>query len=594
MHKTFKRIICFSICLVLLASLLGGCKSLGDYDAALVESKGKWYYAENGEIQEDQEGLVEIGDHLFYFENGELSDETTFCKYKKQEYYVENGLAQTNRNGEVTVDSEHFYVRDGILTQCHKDGHEFSGNDCRTASVCQECGWADESQRNHNWQGGSCTEAPYCSVCGVKGESPQGHDLVFDSCTEPSYCSRCNYKTDYIVGHTYENEICTRCGANQAEEVTLRIWASTEDQLEGGWLEEMEERFEAAHPEYEITWINEPCSEGDAGGNVTGDPTAAGDVYMFANDQLDSLIMANAVTQLGGDALEQVKNDNSPTMVDTVTYTDGHVYGFPMSSNTWFMYYNKKIFSEEDVKSLDTMLDKGVVAFPMTTGWYTGAFFFANGGKLFGDHGNDASAGIRFGGSNGGYEAALAMINLAQHPNFRNDESGLGCAGLKTGEIGAFFSGSWEAYSLKEALGDDLGAVQLPTMEIGGSQKQLKAFLGSKAVGVNPHSANPEVATEFAAFLASVEGQKLRYEMRGVIPAAQALVEDEAVKSDCVAVAEMNNTANCTVLQSVIPEMSQYWTPIGNFGTLVMNKEVNGENYESQVDLLMEALNNTD
>ena len=570
MKKAMKRMISIGICILMLLPVLIGCTSLSDYDSGLLKQGSKWYYAEDGKIVEDKEGLVDIDGNLFYFEDGALSDKTTFCEYKKKEYYVEKGLVRKDRSGQVTVGGEEFYVLKGVLTQCHEDGHDFVGGDCQTPPVCQVCTWTDESVVSHDWWGGSCTEAAYCYVCGAVGEAPTGHDF------ENGYCTRC--------GEAEEEKVT-------AEKVSLKIWAPVEDQLEGGWLLEMEERFEAAHPEYDITWINDICSEGDAGHLVTADPWAAGDVYMFANDQLDALVNAGAITMLGGQYLEQVKNDNSQTLINTVTHTDGNIYGFPMTNNTWFMYYNKDVYSEEDVKSLNTMLEKGVVAFPMTLGWYTGAFFFANGGKVFGDYGHDAHAGIQFGPDNGGYEAALAMVQIAAHPNFRNDESGLGNDGLKTGDVGAYFSGSWDYALLKEALGDKLGAVQLPTLEIGGTQKQLKAFAGSKAVGINPYSVYPEVAAKFASFLASEEGQKLRYEMRGVIPAAKVLAEDDSVKQNAVAVAEINTMTNCAVVQPSIPEMSNFWTPVGNFGTLVVCGEVTAENYKDQVDLLMEGLN---
>jgi arabinogalactan oligomer/maltooligosaccharide transport system substrate-binding protein len=376
-------------------------------------------------------------------------------------------------------------------------------------------------------------------------------------------------------------------------EVTLKVWGPSEDQAEGGWLLKMEEEFAAAHPEYKITWENSVCSEADAGSLVTADPAAAGDVYMFANDQLGTLINANAISKLGGDFEAQVKNDNSQTLVNTVTYTDGKIYGFPMTNNCWFMYYNKDVFSEEDVKSLDTMLTKGVVAFPWGNGWYNGTFFFANGGTMFGDQGIDGAAGIQFGKDNGGYEAALKMVQLAANENFKDDVDNLGMTGLMTGDVDAYFSGSWHYADLYAALGEKLGAVQLPTVEIGGAQKQMKAFAGSKAVGVNPNASNPKAATQFAAFLASEAAQKARYEMRGVIPAAKNLAADESVKSNMVAVAEINTMTNTSVGQPTIPEMGQFWTPAGNFGGLISNGEVNESNYKEQVDQMMGALNNT-
>ena len=383
----------------------------------------------------------------------------------------------------------------------------------------------------------------------------------------------------------------------EVTDVTLKVWGPAEDQTEGNsWLLSVEEAFAAAHPEYNIEWVNEVCNEGDAGSMVSTDPAAAADVYMFANDQLGTLVTAGAISRLGGAFEEQVKNDNGALQVSTVTHTDGNIYGFPVTNNTWFMYYNKDVFTEEDVKDLDVMLEKGVVAFPWGTGWYSGTFFFANGGECFGPNGTDAAAGIQFGGDHGGYEAAETMYKLAANPNFKDDASGLGNAGMKDGTVHAYFSGSWDyggEKGLKAAMGDKVGAVQLPVVTIGGEKKQMMSFAGTKAVGVNPHSANPAAATQFAAFMASVESQKSRYEMRGVIPAATSLAEDEDIKSNMIAVAEINTMTNTAVVQSAIPEMNNYWTPVGNFGGLCASGAINADNYKEQVDQMMEALNST-
>lgn len=380
---------------------------------------------------------------------------------------------------------------------------------------------------------------------------------------------------------------------NVPDGTPLKVWAPYEDQYDGDcWLIQMEEAFIKAHPEYQINWINEVCNEGDAGTLAAANPMEAGDVYLFANDQLYALKNAGAITQLTGSYLEQVLDDNSQTLIDTVTDRNGDVYGFPVANNTWFMYYNKDVFSEEDVKSLDTMLTKGTVALMWGVGWYSGTFFLANGGTIFGEKGNDALAGIQFGGDNGGYEAALKMVQLAANPNFKDDYDGLGISGLKTGEIGACFSGSWDYAGLKEALGDKLGAVQLPTVKIGGAQKQMKSFAGSKAVAVNPYSESVALATEFAAFLATPESQKLRYQLRGVIPAARELAEDAEIQQNPAAVAEINTMSNTSVVQPMIPEMSYYWTPMGTFGGLVSNGEVTAFNYQEQVDQMMAAFQN--
>ena len=379
---------------------------------------------------------------------------------------------------------------------------------------------------------------------------------------------------------------------NDPDGVPLKVWAGSMDQYRSdSWLIAMEEAFMAANPEYRINWINEICNEADAGSIVSADPVGAADVYLFVNDQVGTLVEVGALTKLEGAYLDQVLADNSQAMVNTVTYTDDGVYGFPVTGNTWFMYYNKDVFTEEDVKSLDTMLEKGKVAFSWDSGWYNGTFFLAAGGTLFGENGNDASAGIQFGEANNGYEAALKMIELAANPNFVEGDYGQGFEAMKTGEVGAFFSGSWDYSSLFEYLGDSLGAAQLPAVEIGGQQKQMKSFLGSRAVGVNAYSAQQELALEFAAFLASQESQKVRYEDQGVIPAASALEDDPAIKEDLLAVAQMDTAANTSVVQPCISEMAYYWTPMGNFGMGIVSKQITVDNYQQAVDLLMTELN---
>ena len=379
----------------------------------------------------------------------------------------------------------------------------------------------------------------------------------------------------------------------EAEAITLKVWAPQEDQVDSSsWLNVQLKAFEEAHPEYTITWDVGVCSEGDAATMVSTDAAAAADVYFFANDQLGTLIQAGALAKLGGSYLEQVQNDVSATYVNTVTYTDGGVYGFPMACNTWFMYYNKDIFTEEDVKSLETMLEKGVVAFPMTTGWYTGSFFMANGGTLFGEAGVDAAAGIQFGGE-AGYAAAAKMVELMANPNFKNDADGLGNAGLKDGTVGAYFSGDWDYAGLYEALGDKLGAVSLPTVEIGGNTVSMKSFAGSKAVGVNPNAKNQKAAMQLAAFLASADAQLSRFELRNITPAVTALAENEGVQASMIASAQNATMANTSVAQPSIPEMNSYWSPIQTFGENIVNGNVTADNIQEQVDAMMESLNNS-
>lgn len=145
--------------------------------------------------------------------------------------------------------------------------------------------------------------------------------------------------------------------AGGKETITVMGPSEDLDDAQGAWLKTECEAFAKANPDFNIEFKYVTSSESDAKDVVTKDPKAAADVYMFANDQLEPLIKADAIAKLGGDTAEYVKSSNSEAMAATVTY-DGDIYAVPYTSNTWFMYYDKRVFSEDDVKSLDTMLTR--------------------------------------------------------------------------------------------------------------------------------------------------------------------------------------------------------------------------------------------
>ena len=398
-------------------------------------------------------------------------------------------------------------------------------------------------------------------------------------------------------GETTNTPAGTTAGTNEPVDVSLTVWGPQAELGEnnGGWLPQWCEKFNEAHPEWNITFKYEVCGEGDAGNNVTKDPTVAGDIYFFANDQLGVLLQANAIARLGGATLDQVTADNSEAMVATVTSGEG-VYGVPFTSNTWFMYYNKSIFTEEDVKSLDKMLEvakeKDVkVSFPLTTGWYFGSFYAANGGTYFGD-GTDASKGIQFGGENG-VAVTNYLIDLVANPNFVNDASDAGKNGLKDGTVASYFSGTWDANTTKELLGENWAAAAAPTVTIGGEAKQLLGFHGSKAIAVNPNCQNPQVASALAAFLATPDAQLAHYQFNGTAPVSKALADNAEVAADVSVKAANDAVAYGSVMQPSLPEMGAYWGAAEAMANAIVNGEVTHENAEAKTNDFNTSLNNT-
>ena len=389
--------------------------------------------------------------------------------------------------------------------------------------------------------------------------------------------------------------LLTGCGGTEnaqqtKEKVRLMVWSPSEDQSQssGQWLQTCCERFAEMHPEWDITFVYGVADEASAATAVAQDPEASADVFLYANDTLTTMTDAKALAKFGGKYADELKATNSETLLDSLTL-DGYIYGVPFTTNTWYMYYDKRVFSEEDVKSLDTMLEKGVVSFPFVNSWYLPAFYFGNGCTLFGD-GTQEELGANFGGENA-VEVTEYLVDLAANPNFKIDQDGSGLAGLRDGSIHAIFSGSWDAAAVREILGENMGVAALPTYTLNGEEKQMYSYAGSKAIGVNTSTDYMVQAVELAMYLGSAEAQQLHYELRGVIPCNTELNEDPAIAADEVVRAQNDTFDRTSKLQPFVAQMNNCWTPVENMGKAIRNGTVTKENAAEQTKAMNDAMN---
>lgn len=253
------------------------------------------------------------------------------------------------------------------------------------------------------------------------------------------------------------------------------------------------------------------------------------------------------------------------------------------------MYYDTSVYTAEDVQSLDTMLDKGAISFPFTNSWYLPSFYFGNGCTLFGD-GTQEELGCDFGGDNA-VEVTDYLVDLVQNPNFVVDADGAGMAGLRDGSLHALFSGSWDYGSVKEILGDNLGAAALPTYNLNGEEKQMYAYAGSKAIGVNSHSEYMVPAVELAIYLGSAEAQELHYDLRSVIPCNTDLLAQENIAADPVVIAQNDTFDRTSILQPFVSAMGNVWDPVANMGKAIRDGSTNHENAAEQTLGMNNAMN---
>lgn len=376
------------------------------------------------------------------------------------------------------------------------------------------------------------------------------------------------------------------------EVMTLRVWTPSEDQNPdlGQWVVTMCNQFNELHPEWDITFEYGVCTESDAKKLVPQDMEAAADVFLFGSTGLENLCQANALTEWGGKYKELVEQNYPTALVDCLIYDDGALYGIPITTDTYFMYYDKSVFSEEDVKSLDTMLTKGRVAFPLANGYYLAAFYLANGCTFFGADGKDRGDGIQLGGEKG-LAVTNTLIDLVQDPNFIVAEPDNAIGMMREGICDAYVCGTWQAAQTEEILGENYGVAVLPSVKIDGKDCQIRPFTSAKAVGVKSTTAHPQAAMELACYLAGYDSQKAHYELRGYVPCENKLVSE--VQNDIICKVDSTTVSQIAMPRSSFTEFSYFWSPAESMGTEIRDGTVTHDNAAEKTEAFQKAANSS-
>ena len=366
-----------------------------------------------------------------------------------------------------------------------------------------------------------------------------------------------------------------------ANDVTLTMWGAEEDQE---LLRTIADNFIKEYGNYggKITINLGTQSESTAKDTVLTDPTAAADVYAFADDQLNELVQAGALQEVQLNA-DDVKSRNTAASVDAAT-VNGKLYAFPLAADKGsFMFYDKSFFTEDDVKSLDTMLEKAAaagkkVSMDVANGWYLYSFYAGAGLNL-----NLADDGVNTvcnWNEAPGADVTQAVIDICKNPGFiaLKDEEFTGK--LKDGTLVAGVNGTWRANDAAEVWGDNYAACKLPTYTLNGEQVQMASFSGYKLVGVNPHSANVGVAMMLADYITNEDNQAKRFNDRQLGPSNIAVNESEAVQS-APAIAALAEQSDYATLQRV---GANYWSSAASLGEILVSGDTQGKTTQQLVD----------
>ncbi len=368
--------------------------------------------------------------------------------------------------------------------------------------------------------------------------------------------------------------------------VTLTVWASEEDQeFTQGLIDE----FIALYPEVDFDIQLGACSEANCKDNVLADPEAAADVYTFADDQLNELVNAGAIQAVSATYTYDVASENLAGSVNAATI-NGTLYAYPMTAdNGYFLYYDSSVFSEEDVQSLDQMIEVAEAAgkkigMIVQEAWYTYAFFGTNFTCTLNDDGLTNTCDWN---TTGGTDVAQAIIDLAATGVFVGiaDDASV-VTGVEEGTYAAVVSGTWNADAIAAAWGDGYAAAKLPTYTCAGEQVQMSSFSGYKLIGVNPYSDFVGWSMLLAEYLTNEESQIARYNARSLGPANAAAAASDDVQSN-PAIAALAAQAEYATPQRV---GGNYWSPVATLGSILISGNPDGTDLQELLDTAVEGV----
>lgn len=369
------------------------------------------------------------------------------------------------------------------------------------------------------------------------------------------------------------------------ETIKLTMWGAEEDQT---MLQEMADAFAAANADkadLKITLGTQ--SESTTKDTVLTDPTAAADVYAFADDQINQLVAAGALQAIPDEmGAADVKARNSAASVDAATI-NGQLYAYPMTAdNGYFMFYDSSFYTEEDVQTLDTMLNKAAeagkkVSMDIANGWYIYSFYAGAGLEL--GLNDDGLTNYCNWNEAPGADVTQAILDIAANPGFISLKDEQFTGELKAGTLVAGVNGTWRANDAAEVWGDNYAACKLPTYTLNGEQVQMASFSGFKLVGVNAHSANVGWAMLLADWITNEENQLKRFQDRAQGPSNLNALEQAASPALSAVVAQ----SEFAQLQRV---GDKFWSPAETLGQILASGDTGGKSAQELIDSAVEGI----
>lgn len=349
--------------------------------------------------------------------------------------------------------------------------------------------------------------------------------------------------------------------AGDKGKITLKVWES--DKGPDAFVKQAGESFAKKNPNIAIEYVH--VELGDAAGQIALDgPAGVGpDLFACPHDKLGELVSGGHV--LPTDNAASIKSQVLGTCATALTY-NGKMYGYPISAETYALFYNKSLIKESELpKSWDELAafskkfnasHPGKYGFIMDVGnaYYTIIFTTTDGNRLFGPTGTDrTNTNINSDKSIKGMKFFQSLKTALNVPSADLTTS-VADAAFASGNAAMYITGLWNVVPFQNAK-LNFGVTTLPSLP--GDKTPAASFAGTRAMFVSAYSNHPKEAAQFAAFLLSPEMQQLRFKITGAVPAINT-------KVDSPYMAGFLKQLSYAFPMPSIPEMSAYWEAMNN------------------------------
>lgn len=365
--------------------------------------------------------------------------------------------------------------------------------------------------------------------------------------------------------------------------IELTVWESNGGPDE--FIEQAGASFTALYPNITIKYVNVESADAQTKIALDGPSGNGPDLFAAAHNIMGALVAGGYVEEVPSELTDTVKGYVIDSAAQGATLTDAKkgtsaMYGYPVSVETYALFYNKALIKESEVpKTMDDLIkyideykkshnaDESR-AFVMDAGnaYYSVIFTNTDENHLYGETGSDITN--TYMNTDAAVKNLKTFAKLSKAVDMPSDDLATKyCdAMFKEGKAAMAITGAW---NIKPFQGEkiDFGITTIPSLP--GVDHPPITFEGVRCMYVSSFSKHKNEAAAFAAFLETPEMQKLRYDITGTIPAADIDVDDPNGY-----MAGMNAQIEYSYPMPNMAQASLFWSAFGSAYSNIWNGNV--------------------